>query len=454
MPEFPFHNSGKFMVDATGRAVFFHGVNMVNKFPPFTPAALGFGDADIKILVEAGLNVVRVGVLYSGVEPVPGTIDEAYLNKIAETVDLLGKQGIYSLLDFHQDLYGPTFTGDGFPQWATQTDGLPTLPNLGFPNDYFELPSLQRAFDNFWKNSPGPDGLGLQDHYAAAWQRVAKRFAGHRWVMGYDLFNEPFPGSDWQACNPDGCKSFDPILGAFMAKVAKAIAAVDSQHMIFYEPPVLLAFGIPTMIPSPGGKRVGMSFHNYWPKDFNLPIQIALQQSQKTGDALFMTEFGASVDPAPVIKVAELADASLISWIYWAYANNTPFQIATPGLPPTPQQQGIVLNLSLPRRGSNLNTAILKAVSRPYPVAVAGTPLSFSYEGKTGVFKLSYRRVALGSALKSDETVVVVPPSRYPKGYHAEVMGGKVMSPAHAMFLRIFPEGKSESVELSVSPVK
>jgi endoglycosylceramidase len=99
-PEFPFHTAGKFMADSTGRVVMFHGVNMVNKLPPYTPAAAGFGEVDAKLIADAGWNVVRVGVLYSGVEPSPGTYDEPYLNRIAETVDLLGKYGVFFPLGF------------------------------------------------------------------------------------------------------------------------------------------------------------------------------------------------------------------------------------------------------------------------------------------------------------------------------------------------------------------
>jgi len=194
LAEFPFHHAGQFIVDASGRVVLFHGVNLVNKFPPYTPSAAGFREVDAKLMADAGWNVVRLGVPYSGVEPSPGNYDESYLDRIEESVALLGRHGIFSLLDFHQDLYGPVFTGDGLPPWATLTDNLPLKPSHGFPNDYFELPALQRAFDHFWKNSQGPGQVGLQDRYAAAWGRVAKRFASNRWVMGYDLFNEPFPG--------------------------------------------------------------------------------------------------------------------------------------------------------------------------------------------------------------------------------------------------------------------
>jgi hypothetical protein len=76
LAEFPFHHAGQFIVDASGRVVLFHGVNLVNKFPPYTPSAAGFQEVDAKLMADAGWNVVRLGVLYSGVEPSPGNYDE------------------------------------------------------------------------------------------------------------------------------------------------------------------------------------------------------------------------------------------------------------------------------------------------------------------------------------------------------------------------------------------
>src|SRR5256885_4916197 len=113
LAEFPFHHAGQFIVDASGRVVLFHGVNLVKKFPPYTPSAAGFQEVDAKLMADAGWNVVRLGVLHSGVEPSPGNYDESYLDRIEESVAVLGRRGIFSLLDFHQDIYGPVFTGDG-----------------------------------------------------------------------------------------------------------------------------------------------------------------------------------------------------------------------------------------------------------------------------------------------------------------------------------------------------
>ena len=196
-----------------------------------------------------------------------------------------------------------------------------------------------------------------------------------------------------------------------------------------------------------------MSFHDYWAKNFNLPIQNALSHSRKTKAALFMTEFGASVDPAPVIEVANLADSSFLPWVYWAYANKTPFKIVAPGLlPATPEQQGVVLDLSKAREGANLNRPILQALTRPYPAAIAGTPINVGFDPAKQIFRLEYRTSGVDSTLRSQETVIVTPASVYPKGYRVEVSGAKVTSAKGAKFLQLTSEGEKNKVSVSVSP--
>ena len=65
-----------------------------------------------------------------------------------------------------------------------------------FPTYYLTNPALQRAFDNFWLNKPGPDGVPLQTHYAEAVHAVAASVHDEDYVLGYDTFNEPWPGAD------------------------------------------------------------------------------------------------------------------------------------------------------------------------------------------------------------------------------------------------------------------
>ena len=98
-----------------------------------------------------------------------------------------------------------------------QDDGLPNAPDLGFPGNYVGMAAVQHAFDHFWADSPGPGGLGLQQRYAAAWRHVAGRFKNNPHVLGYELFNEPWPGTTWSGClnDPGGCPALDTIAATY-----------------------------------------------------------------------------------------------------------------------------------------------------------------------------------------------------------------------------------------------
>ena len=49
------------------------------------------------------------------------------------------------------------------------------------------------AFDNFFDYEG--EYPYLQDHFADAWAAVVTRFKDHPAVIGYDILNEPSPGS-------------------------------------------------------------------------------------------------------------------------------------------------------------------------------------------------------------------------------------------------------------------
>ena|SRR3990167_7175981 len=56
--------------------------------------------------------------MWIGAEPSPGQYNFTYLHEIEKLVIELESNGIYSLLDSHQDLYSPKYCGDGAPLWA------------------------------------------------------------------------------------------------------------------------------------------------------------------------------------------------------------------------------------------------------------------------------------------------------------------------------------------------
>lgn len=186
--------SGTRFLDAEGRHLLLHGVNIVDKSAAWKQYEWldEAGYADMK---SWGFNCIRLGFTWAAVEPAPGEYNPQCLAELDQRVAWAAKHGLYVVLDMHQDLYSMKYS-DGAPEWATLTDGKPhTTMGSVWSDAYFTSPAVQRAFDNFYANKPGPGGIGLQDRYAGAWKFLAEHFANHPTVIGYDLMNEPFAGS-------------------------------------------------------------------------------------------------------------------------------------------------------------------------------------------------------------------------------------------------------------------
>ncbi|HVA60444.1 MAG TPA: cellulase family glycosylhydrolase [Mycobacteriales bacterium] len=458
-------HQGRWVTDAQGRVVIVHGFNVVVKRAPYEPAGTGFGADDAAFLAAHGFTAVRLGVLLEGLEPQPGVYDASYLASIASTVRLLAGYGIRSLLDFHQDLYNQRFQGEGLPAWMVLDDGLPAEPQAGFPGDYFVMPGLNRAFDNFWANAAGPGGVGLQDRYAAAWAHLATAFRGDPAVLGYDLFNEPWPGSVWPGCFPPaGCPVFDrTVLAPFSAKVIAAIHKVDPTHLAFYEPALPFDYSAPTYLGKVGDARSGFGFHAYClaavgapetPPTRSLCNQVesstvgnALSQAGTSGDALLLTEFGATTDVAELDEVVGLADAHSVPWLEWAYcACGDPTGAGS--------AEALVYDPQKPPIGANVDQTTLRALDEPYPQAVAGTPLGYHFDPVSATFTLRYvaGRPGGGRYPPGTTTTVYVPALQYPHGYRTRVSGARVVSAPGASSLALTIEPGAAVVTLTITP--
>ena len=462
-PVLPLDHAGRWITDGQGRVVILHGLNMVYKRPPYAPDAVGFGDDDAAFLAREGFDTVRLGIIYKAVEPQPGVYDDAYLDRIAATVATLAQHGIVSLLDFHQDLYNERFQGEGWPDWAVLDDGLPAQPQSGFPGNYLTMPALQHAFDNFWNNAAGPGGVGLGDRYAAAWRHVAQRFGADPAVLGYDLLNEPWPGTTWQECaNPAGCPVNDMRLSAFVTRMLGAIRQADTDSLVFYEPYSLFNSGAQTNVGPFSDRHLAMSFHNYCLQAGNtdnnsgcdtaddLVFANADAQSKRTGDGLLLTEFGATRAKDLLTAVAERADRNMVGWEEWHYCG-----CHDPTTSGAGDKQAIVYDPAKPPTGSNLDDGKLAILVRPRPQAVAGTPKSFGYDADEHRFTLEY------STLRADGnetfgpdgvTEIFVPARQYPGGYVTHVMGGTIRSAPGARVLAVSACAGAKDVSVEVLP--
>lgn len=447
---------GRWMVDAFGRVVLSHGVNAVWKRAPYYPpaSAEGFTAADAAWLREHGFNSVRLGTLFVGVMPERDVFDPAYLEQWDRVVQLLAAQGIYSLFDFHQDMYNERYGGEGFAEWATDDDGIPTGPSLGFPGNYFQ-PSCSRAFDNFWANKNG-----IWERYRDAWKQVAARWREQDYHMGYNLMNEPWPGTDLASCaNPVGCPLYDDTkLQAMQEHVLAGIREVDAGNLVWFEPNVIFNSGAKTnlgLLRPVGDANLGFSWHKYClpaallhAQGFeDIPACEQLHQLvndnaeeavTRLGATTLITEFGASDDLADLIQVTRQADDQLTGWQYWHYkewSDPTTESGETGG-------QGLfaddadLASAKLPK---------LRILVRSYPQATAGVPLALRFDPETAEFDYRYQPRAA-----SAPTEIFVPLAlHYPAGYSVTVSGARVVSPPGTA--RILLENEPGATEVTVS---
>jgi len=424
-------------VDAAGRVVLLRGVNDVEKDAPFYPAATGFGSDDVAFLAERGFSVVRLGVVFEGLMPEPGTIDFEYIEHLVQSVRDLAAQRIFVLLDFHQDGYGPATHGNGMPAWATLTDGLPDPPDP-FPTYYLTNPALKRAFDNFWANGLASDGIGLQDHYAAAAAALAARLRDEPYVLGLEAMNEPWPGTKFVSCLT-GCPDLESqLLVPFYERFASAVRAVDPDTLIFVEPFSLFNFGLTdSALPAIGAPKSAFSFHAYAssPEGNLAVINHAVAVGERIGSAVLATEWGGTDDPDVIDLESDQFDQDLVPWIYWSYTGH------------------MIVDTTKPPTDDNLRADVVRAVTRPYPLTTNGTPLSLSFDPATRMLTYEYAtKRPDGRRLIPFRTGIVLPPAVYPNGYRVSVQGAFVTSRPGAARLELLNDPRASKVSLTVMP--
>ncbi|MBO4807997.1 MAG: cellulase family glycosylhydrolase [Lachnospiraceae bacterium] len=267
-------NGNQFITDS-GNPFIPKGINMVCKDK--SRNYLGdYKPEDFKFLREKGFNLIRLGLIWDGCEPEPGVYDEEYFKGIDQIIDMASNEEISVFLDMHQDLYGVVFE-DGAPKWATVTDGKEHYRTELWSESYLISPAVQHAFDNFWKNTILVDGTGIRTRYINLWKFIAARYGNNPYVIGYDVMNEPFPGTPGMKVAeimgkymPDGDMSaledfgkiaemigeiapitmeFETtVLNPFYDELARAIRSVDKNGIIMFESNYFANAGVPSMV--------------------------------------------------------------------------------------------------------------------------------------------------------------------------------------------------------------
>jgi endoglycosylceramidase len=235
--------AGGRIVDELGREVLLRGVN-VNALAKYWkgtdfPTTFPLAASDPERMASIGWNAVRLLLSWSKVEPAPGQYNARYLGRVADVVDELAAVGIYTIIDLHQDAWGPTLAAgddeqctlpetpalgwDGAPGWATFDDGAPRCA----PNGIRELsPAVRNAWRAFFA-----DRDGIQTRYVDMLGHVARWFAKDTAVAGFDIMNEP------NAFGGEEVAALSVMYGRALEAIRKGEDAGDGfPHLVLFEP--------------------------------------------------------------------------------------------------------------------------------------------------------------------------------------------------------------------------
>ncbi len=261
---------GARIVDAAGARVTLRGFN-VNQlgeyFPrdPMLPTVQPLAEQDFADMASLGMNVVRLTLSWSLLEPARGQVSQAYLDRIRQALGWASAHRLRVLLDMHQDGWGahvdapagtrcragtdPMAGWDGAPAWATLADGTP--PCMVSGRDL--APNVSRAFESFYV-----DRDGIQARLVSDWQVLAREFGDDPAVAGYDLLNEPNFGESTPLAST-------LLLANYEARAIRAIRAGEAQRAGGFAHPVLI---------EPSIAWSGFGIDNLPPRDFTPDAQL------------------------------------------------------------------------------------------------------------------------------------------------------------------------------------
>lgn len=439
LPVGPLRPDGRWIKDATGRTVIVHGLQLARKTAPYHAPAASFTDRDAAAIQRWGFNAVRLAWFWKGLEPQRGQIDQGYVAELERVGDLLARRNVFTLLEAHQDGYNERLGGAGFPDWATVGEVPPNANGLLGE-------AAWTAFENLYAN-----GDGVADSFAEAWRVMAAAFADNPRMLGYDLINEPGAGRASAGCLAleQGCAEFDRgTLQPFQDRIAAAIRTVDPKTIAFYEPNIFHDVGARSRLGPPPASSgpSGFAFHAYCINRFLNPLTDreseapgyascaqndartfahALATAEEMGVPPLFGEFGDTQDLADVTRMIDLADEHLTGWMYWGYKDWDD--------DPGGQGSGPLFDDS--DHDGTLRGAKLAALSRPYAMATAGTPLSSHYDRDARVLEYEFTPDHSITA----PTVLFTSPVNNPRGYRVEVEGARVVSLPGATYLQLRP---------------
>jgi hypothetical protein len=497
-----FKKDGRWFRDTYGRYALFRGVNLGSRsksapYLPIYPPGVGvfservfMEELDstyelVRLLKQLGFNVVRLVIQWKALSPGPSTVAApVYLDAIRTIIKRLFELGIYSLIDFHQDIAHEAYGGDGFPDWAIVNPPSPppyVEPTTRWGLRYFDLPlptwplvypplnvMVRDTLKAFWHNRTrnGNRTFKTRSMLVKTICRTAASLRDLPGVLGYEPFNEPSQGSLGKKDFEESC------LGPFYEEVIDGIAKVDPKTSVFVEPRVdwttfrydneevlldLINFiknpsqDIKTFLPLAfGGKKTVFAFHYYDPvttfrsgrgraDDMSAKpafwtelFQAALKAADERGLIPFMTEYGCDYTPPEAWQGSSKVGRRVYKTQSAAYLDLSLQQIEANFLNSTLWVYDLYDTRKHHDNWNDENVSLLDAdrriqntriVARPYPLRSSAKPsqLFFDSSTKQGVVGME------GAPASKAPTVIYVPYQfQYEAGFEVHHTGGRL----------------------------
>jgi endoglycosylceramidase len=435
------HTHGSRLVDPDERHVLLRGVNVGGETKYTADHVATEREPDWAEMRAWGVSGIRLLVFWGAIEPERGVFDQRYLDSVRAVAAAAGRAGLWVVLDMHQDIFSWCFTGDGAPAWACP-EGISFTPQSPWFLNYF-APAVQAAFDRLWTDA------ALQGELVESWRRMARAVAGVDAVIGFDLFNEPFPGTaKVQVFEPELLAPFyerarAAVLAEAPGRVAMASPNVLTQtikSMRGHYPPIERADTVFSPHLYDAGLDQGQAYSG-WTSWRQADFESFVEDTRRVGAPVVIGETGAigSVPGAGqyVTDVLDAADTALFGVMLWAWGRTGGFGLQNPD-------------------GTSKDTARALA-GRAYPVAVAGRLVSTAWKAadRSLTFVLDPEplataptEVATPTALFPDQLLVRCEPDpgclavRSPDRARATIRFGGALTPAARTTVTMAPAGR------------
>ncbi len=335
-PTTPVDSDGEHLRDDRGRIALLHGVNArvegvfdvtfddgrvaVEELPPLTAT-------DCRRMRALGFDHLRLPINWSGVEPERDVFDDAYLARVDAAITCAADAGLLVVVDLHQDAYSKEIGEDGAPLWAIVPP--PTMLLEGPLTDLGQRRTSTQvtlALDSFFA---ADDPHRLQAEFIAMLEHVARRWADHPAVIGFEIFNEPTVGF--------------ALVDAFNIAAAAAVRAAAPGKLVFFEPSAIRNFtdGVPTAsapFPSEGAvyaphvytfvfRPDPTALEQLQPEDLEPSVMAARAEATAWGTPLWIGEYGVGPEtPNADLWMGvenELHDRYLASNAFWLWKEHS-----------------------------------------------------------------------------------------------------------------------------------